>query len=92
MIADSRLLFGRAVLVRGLMSDEDWALFAPFAIEGGPRRGRSPWDHRLVMDGVLWMARTGSAWPDLTITSANGMRSVSSGAGPWLGCTCCWRR
>ena len=32
-------------MVRGLMSDEEWAFFAPFVIEGGPRRR----DHRLVL-------------------------------------------
>ena len=34
-MSDSRLLFGGAVVVRGLMSDEEWAFFAPFVIEGG---------------------------------------------------------
>ena len=52
-------------MVRGLMSDEEWGFFAPFVIEGGPRRGRRPRDHRLVLDGVFWIARTGSAWRDL---------------------------
>lgn len=52
-------------MVRGLMSDEEWAFFAPFVIETGPRRGRRPRDHRLVLDGVFWLARTGSAWRDL---------------------------
>jgi transposase len=47
------------------MSDEEWAFFAPFVIETGPRRGRRPRDHRLVLDGVFWIARTGSAWRDL---------------------------
>ncbi len=52
-------------MVRGLMSDEEWAFFEPFVIERGPRRGRRPRDHRLVLDGVFWIARTGSAWRDL---------------------------
>ena len=52
-------------MVRGLMSDEEWAFFAPFVIEAGPRRGRPPRDHRLVLDGVFWIARTGSPWRDL---------------------------
>ncbi|MCA6293124.1 MAG: transposase [Phenylobacterium sp.] len=47
------------------MSDEEWAFFAPFVIEKGPRRGRRPRDHRRVLDGVFWIARTGSAWRDL---------------------------
>jgi transposase len=52
-------------LVRGLMSDEEWSFFAPFMVEAGPRRGRRPKDHRLVLDGVFWIARTGSPWRDL---------------------------
>lgn len=47
------------------MSDEEWAFFAPFVIEAGPRRGRPPKDHRLVLDGVFWIARTGAPWRDL---------------------------
>jgi transposase len=45
------------------MSDEEWAFFGPFVIEAGPRRGRRPRDHRLVL--VFWIARTGSPWRDL---------------------------
>jgi transposase len=52
-------------MVRGLMSDEEWGFFAPFVIETGPRRGRRPTDHRLVLDGVFWIARTGAPWRDL---------------------------
>jgi len=47
------------------MSEAEWAFFAPFVIETGPRRGRRPKDHRLVLDGVFWIARTGSPWRDL---------------------------
>ncbi|MEN5363247.1 IS5 family transposase [Brevundimonas intermedia] len=47
------------------MSDAEWAFFEPFMIEKGPRRGRRPRDHRLVLDGVFWITRTGTAWRDL---------------------------
>ena len=47
-------------MARDLMSDEEWAFFAPFVIETGPKRGRPPKDHRRVLDGVFWIARTGS--------------------------------
>ena len=47
------------------MSDAEWAFFEPFVVETGPRRGRRPRDHRLVLDGVFWIARTGTAWRDL---------------------------
>jgi transposase len=35
------------------MSNEEWAFFAPFMIEAGPRRGRQPRDHCLVLYGVF---------------------------------------
>ena len=52
-------------MVRGLMSDEEWGFFEPFVIERGPKRGRRPSDHRQVLDGVFWIARTGAPWRDL---------------------------
>ena len=52
-------------MVRDLMSDAEWDFFEPFVIERGPRRGRRPSDHRLVLDGVFWIARTGVQWRDL---------------------------
>lgn len=47
------------------MTDEEWAFFAPFLIENRSRGGRPPSDHRRVLDGVFWIARTGSPWRDL---------------------------
>lgn len=47
------------------MSDEEWAVFEPFVITQGAHSGRRPRDHRLVLDGVFWIARTGVQWRDL---------------------------
>jgi transposase len=52
-------------LIRGFMSNEEWAFFAPFVFGSGPKRGRPPKDHRLVLDGVFLIARTGVQWRDL---------------------------
>jgi transposase len=52
-------------VARGLMSDREWAFFEPFVIETGPKRGRPAGNHRLVLDGVFWIARTGAPWRDL---------------------------
>lgn len=52
-------------MIRGLMSDEEWACLEPFVIERGARSGCPPRDHRLVLDGIFWIARTGVAWRDL---------------------------
>ena len=51
--------------MRGLMSDEEGACLEPFVIERGARSGRRPRDHRLVLDGIFWIARTSVAWRDL---------------------------
>ena len=52
-------------MVRGLLSDDEWAFFEPFVIERGPLRGRPPADHRRLLDAVFWIARTGAPWRDL---------------------------
>lgn len=52
-------------MVRGLMSDEEWAFFEPFVVRSSGRSGRPPSDHRRMLDGVFWIARTGVPWRDL---------------------------
>ena len=47
------------------MSDKEWAFFKPFVTVRGPQRGRPADNHRLVLDGVFWIARTGAPWRDL---------------------------
>ncbi len=52
-------------MIRGGLSDAEWAFFEPFVIERGPKRGRPPADHRRVLDAIFWIGRTGSPWRDL---------------------------
>ena len=52
-------------MARGLMSDVEWGFFEPFLRAVRAPQGRRGRDHRRVLDGVLWIARTGSAWRDL---------------------------
>ena len=52
-------------LARDLMSDEEWAFFKRFILTVRGRNGRKPTNHRLVLDGVFWIARTGAPWRDL---------------------------
>ena len=47
------------------MSDKEWAFFEPFVMPAGPKTGRPPSDHRLVLDGIFWIGRTGAPWRDL---------------------------
>ena len=50
------------------LTDEQWAMLEPLILKPPrrtDRRGR-PWrDAREVMDGVLWVLRTGAPWRDL---------------------------
>jgi transposase len=47
------------------MSNSEWAFFEPFISGIRGRGGRPATNHRLVLDGVFWIARTGSPWRDL---------------------------
>jgi transposase len=56
---------GEAAVIRGLMSDQEWSCLEPFVIGSGAAGGRRPKNHRLVLDGIFWIARTGVPWRDL---------------------------
>lgn len=45
------------------LTDDQWAVVAPLL----PRQGRGGrWnDHRTMLDGMLWVLRTGSPWRDM---------------------------
>ncbi|WP_419799965.1 IS5 family transposase [Terasakiella sp.] len=47
------------------MSDDEWLFFEPFLHAQGPKSGRPPSNHRLTLDGIFWIARTGAPWRDL---------------------------
>jgi transposase len=53
-------------LARKLMSDVEWAFFEPFIMGIRQPNGRKPVDHRRVLDGVFWIARTCSPF-DATV-------------------------
>ena len=47
------------------MSDDEWMFFEAFITAIRGPGGRPPPDHRLVLDGVFWITRTGAPWRDL---------------------------
>ena len=47
------------------MSDEEWAFFERFLFTVRAPNGHKPSNHRLVLDGIFWIARTGAPWRDL---------------------------
>ena len=52
-------------MIRGLMTDDEWAIVEPFLTTPSLRGGRPPANHRRVLDGILWICRTGAPWRDL---------------------------
>lgn len=52
-------------MARNLMSDEEWVFFEHFIRAVRDANRRRPTNHRLVLDGIFWIARTGAPWRDL---------------------------
>ena len=63
MIQDSFLQ--EVILARLLMADEEWVFFEAFILAIRGRGGRPASNHRRVLDGIFWIARTGAQWRDL---------------------------
>jgi transposase len=47
------------------LTDEQWQRLAPLLPPEKPRTGRPNKDHRTVLNGILWILRTGAPWRDL---------------------------
>ena len=47
------------------MEDTEWGFFEPFIVAIRGRGGRPASNHRRVLDGIFWIARTGAQWRDL---------------------------
>lgn len=47
------------------LTDEQWAQLEPLLPPQKPRTGRPNADHRRVVEGILWVLRTGAPWRDL---------------------------
>lgn len=50
---------------RGDMSNEQWARLQPLLPPEKPKTGRPALSHRQVLNGILWVLRTGAPWRDL---------------------------
>jgi putative transposase len=53
------------ILDRLMLRDDQWEWMAAHIIGDERSRGTSGRDNRLFVEGVLWIARTGSPWRDL---------------------------
>lgn len=47
------------------LTDAQWEQIAPLLPPQKPRTGRPAEDHRQVLNGMLWILRTGAPWEDL---------------------------
>jgi transposase len=52
-------------LARNLMSVDEWAFFEGFIRALRHPNGRNPAGHRLVLDGIFWIARASAPWRDV---------------------------
>ncbi len=57
---------------RGDLTDPQWQQIEPLLPAQKPRIGRPSKDHRTIINGILWVLRTGAPWRDLP-----------EGYGPW---------
>ena len=44
------------------LTDAQWAKLAPLLPPQRPRMGRPPKDHRLIVEAIVWLDRTGVPW------------------------------
>lgn len=50
---------------RGELTDKQWKRLEPLLPAQKPKTGRPNNDHRTVINGILWVLRTGAPWRDL---------------------------
>jgi len=50
---------------RGDVTNEEWVRLEPLLPPQKPAMGRPASDHRRIVNGMLWIARTGAPWRDL---------------------------
>ena len=52
-------------MTRLCLTDCQWSLIEPLCLGKRSDPGRSGIDNRMFIEGILWIARTGSPWRDL---------------------------
>jgi transposase len=50
---------------RGELTDEQWEKLAPLLPAQKPKVGRPAQDHRLILNAIFWIVRTGAPWRDM---------------------------
>src|ERR1700678_1912421 len=52
---------------RGDLTDKEWERLQPLLPPQKPIVGRPAHDHRTILNGILWILRTGAPWRDLPV-------------------------
>lgn len=52
-------------MAREILTDEQWERIRPLLPPQRPKTGRPAKDHRIVVEAILWIDRTGAPWRDL---------------------------
>lgn len=60
------------------LTDRQWAILQPLLPPEKPRTGRPNHDHRRILNGILWVHRTGAPWRDLPQERFGPVGTVSS--------------
>lgn len=50
---------------RHALTDDQWTQLVSLLPPQRPRTGRPAKDHRTILNGILWVLRTGAPWRDL---------------------------
>lgn len=50
---------------RGELTNEQWERIEPLLPPQKPKTGRPAQEHRMILNGILWILRTGAPWRDL---------------------------
>lgn len=53
---------------RTMIKDEDWARIEPLFPKKQTKRGRPSTNNRMMIEGILWVLRTGAPWRDMPKT------------------------
>jgi transposase len=54
-----------SLIERGNLTDEQWERLKPLLPPERPARGRPNHSHRRIINGILWVIRTGAPWRDM---------------------------
>lgn len=79
---------------RGDLTDEQWARLGPLLLPHKRKTGRPNKDHHRIVNGLLWIDRTGAPWRDLPERYAHGgqwQAASIAGAKQEFGTECCKR-